>query len=246
MLLVRSTSICLMTLGMLAAPGMPAGARQSAENLTPSERATIDSGRQVVREEAVRESAWPRVTVRQFIDARPDEATAVFADYGRHASYFPGLRKSVVSRRISARVTEVDYVLEVPLYPDEDYTVRDSLSTLRDGSGYRVDWVKVRARSTREIVGSAVFEPYRNARTGREGTLVTYVNLVTPGQYLAGPFKRRALKQVRETVVALAREVERERATEPALLAAQLAALAAALADAAHAVGHDVPPDAHP
>jgi hypothetical protein len=135
----------------------------------------------------------------------------------------------VISRKIGPTVTEVDYVLEVPLYADEDYTVRDSLSTDDGGASYRVDWVKVRARSTKEIVGSARFEPYRNTRTGRDGTLITYVNLVAPGQFLAGPFKRRALGQVRETVAALVKQIDAERAGDRALLESQVAALIAAL-----------------
>jgi hypothetical protein len=125
-------------------------------------------------------------------------------------------------------VAEVDYVLAVPLFADEHYTVRDSLSV--DSSGaYRVDWVKVRARSTKEIIGHARFEPYRTARSGVSGTLITYANLVTPGQMLAGPLRGRALKQVRETVAALVKQVDAERMTQRELLAAQVAALDAAL-----------------
>jgi hypothetical protein len=159
--------------------------------ITPGERAAIDAGRQAVREERVRTSAWPRVT-------------------------------------------EVDYVLEVPIFADEDYTVRDSISLgVTDGS-YRVDWVKVRARSTKEIVGSVTFEPYRTGDSARTGTLITYENLVSPGQLLAGPLKGRALKQVRETVSALVKQIGDERANQPDLLATQVAALDSALAGSSH------------
>ena len=211
------------------APAVARSALPQPIALNAAERMVVDSGRQIVRQEKVPTSAWPRVSVHQFIDATPLEAAAVFADYARHASYLPGVKRSVITRQIGPTVTEVDYVLEVPLYADESYTVRDSLSTYDDGASYRVDWVKVRARSTKEIAGSARFEPYRNARTVRDGTLITYVNLVTPGQLLAGPFKRRALGQVRETVVALVKQIEAERASDPALLESQVAALIAAL-----------------
>jgi hypothetical protein len=205
------------------------GPLAQASALTEAERGAIDGGRQVVREQNVRSSAWPRVTVYRFIDASPEEAAAVFVDYAAHASYFPGISKSVISRRVSPRVTEVDYVLEVPVFADEDYTVRDSVSTYDGGASYRVDWVKVRARSTKEIVGSARFEPYRNTHTNASGTLVTYDNLVAPGQMLAGPYKGRALKQVRETVTALGRRVEAQRRDAPGALSAQVEALIAAL-----------------
>jgi hypothetical protein len=219
--------------GTAAAFGTAVAAQDSlakAPDLSAEQRAIIDAGRQVVHEERVVASPWPRVTVIQFIDASPREAIAVFADYALHSAYLPGVKKSVISRRISPRVTEVDYVLEVPIFPDEDYTVRDSLSSSDDGASYRVDWVKVRARSTKEIVGTARFEPYRNGATAADGALITYVNLVRPGQRLAGPLKGRALKQVRETVTALARQIEAERKDEPGLLATQMADLATALA----------------
>ncbi len=194
-----------------------------------ADRASIDSGRQILRQERVRNSPWPRVTVHQFIEATPEEAAAVFFDYGRHSTYIPGLERSVIARRITPLVIEVDYVLDVPFFTDEDYTVRDSLSISGDGTSYRVDWVKVRARSTKEIAGSARFEPYRNARTGTDGTLLTYENLVVPGQRLAGPLKGRAIRQVGETATAVARQIESQRTGDRSLLAMQLAALRTAL-----------------
>ena len=201
--------------------------------LTATDRTALESGQQVVREERVPDSPWPRVTVLQLVDASPGEAAAVFVDYDAHSSFLPGVKKSAVSRRIAASVAEVDYVLYVPLFADEHYTVRDSLSRAADGAGYRIDWSKVRARSTKTIVGSVQFDPYRNARTGRDVTLVTYVNLVVPGQRLAGPLKGRALKQVRETVVALGKQIELVRATQPELLAVRVTALAEALSASA-------------
>lgn len=198
-------------------------------SLTGAEVQLIDRGQQVLSQEKIATSAWPRVSVYQFIHAKPEEAAAVFVDYERHASFIPGLDKSVISKRVSPSVAEVDYVLAVPLYADEDYTVRDSLSADSTRTRFRIDWTMVRARSTKQIVGSATFEPHRNARTGEDGTLVSYVNLVSPGQFLAGPFRGRALGQVRETVTALARQVETQRSSDRVLLASQVAALREAL-----------------
>lgn len=215
---------------MLAAALVPMAMQtptQRAPELTVGDRLRIDSGRQVVHEQSVAHSPWPRVTVRQYIGSTPEEAAAVFTDYARHSTFMPGIRKSVVSPSNSPRVVTVDYLLAVPIFRDEDYTVRDSLSV--DGASYQVDWTRVRARSTKEIVGSARFEPYHNARTGRDGTLITYVNLVVPGQMLAGPLKGRALGQVRTTVTALANKIEAAVHGDRALLAAQITMLAAAM-----------------
>ena len=190
-----------------------------------SERVKLDAAAQLVREERVAGSAWPRVTIRQFVAAAPLEAAAVFADYPRHATYLPGVRSASISKQVNGAVAEVDYLLDVPLFPDEAYTVRDSISVTDNGAGYCVDWVMVRARSTRAIRGSARFQPYRNSRSGVDGTLITYENLVTPGQAFAGPLKGRALAQVRQTVTSLVAEIERVRRDQPALLASQTEAL---------------------
>ena len=205
-----------------------------------AELAVLEAGRQVVRNTAVAGSAWPRVTIHQFIATSPAEAAATFADYARHSTYLPGIKRSAISHRVSVAVAEVDYVLEVPVFPDESYTVRDSISSDSSGS-YRVDWRMVRARSTKAIVGSALFRPHRNSRSGIDGTLLTYDNLVIPGQALAGPLKGRALKQVRETVVALVGAIERARRADPELVAAQARALRDALA-----AGNPRAPDAPP
>ena len=198
--------------------------------LTSAERAALESGKQIVREDPSPGAPWPRVTVLQLVEASPREAAAVFADYDLHSTYLPGVKKSAVSRQLSPRVAEVDYLLYVPVFADEHYTVRDSLTRSADGASYRIDWSMVRARSTKSILGHVRFEPYRNPRPGTQVTLVTYVNLVVPGQRLAGPLKGRALKQVRETVIALGKQIELVRAKHPDRVASLAAALDAALA----------------
>jgi hypothetical protein len=208
-----------------------AAATMAQPALSVSDIATIDAGRQLVREERIAGSPWPRVTIRQFVAASPIEAVALFADYPRHPAYLPGIKSASISMQASPTVAEVNYLLDVPLFPDESYTVRDSLSRSADGASYRVDWVMVRARSTKSIVGSARFEPHRNARSGVDGTLLTYDNLVVPGQALAGPLKGRALSQVRQTVTAIVAEIERVRRGEPGLLASQVDAINRALRD---------------
>ena len=226
---MKTTHLFILT-SVVAGLTQPLTAATQTSELNAAERLTIDGGRQVVREENIKNSAWPRVSIQQFVEATPEEAAAVFTDYERQSTYIPGVKKSVISRRVAPAVTEVDYILSVPLFPDEDYTVRDSVSTYNGGASYRVDWTKVRARSTKDIVGSARFDPYRNLRTEKDGTLITYVNFVAPGQFLAGPLKGRAVKQVKKTVIAVVKQIEVGRSSARALLASQIAALVTALA----------------
>ncbi|HKG91647.1 MAG TPA: hypothetical protein VKA84_07150 [Gemmatimonadaceae bacterium] len=203
----------------------PAAAPITAE-LTAEQRRAIDAGEQLFVTREVKGASWPRALVYRFVDATPEEAAAVFTDYERHAAYIPDLKKSVVSRAVDPATFEIDYTLEVPVFSDEDYTVRDRLRqyavaaeppAVTPAAAYRVDWSLVRASSTRSTVGSVRFEPYRNARTGRVGTLMAYDNFVVPGSSMAGVgfVRRQAMKQVQATAQAVAQEVERLRRAQP-------------------------------
>ena len=220
---------CLSAPTFLLVPS-PARAQAGAE-LTSEQRQTLERGGQVFRTWSVPSSSWPRACVYERIAATPEEAAAVFADYERHRRYIPGLKKSRISRVIDPATVEVDYTLDVPLYSDEDYTVRDHLRAVPDSSRYSVEWTLVRASSTKATEGSVRFEPFGADSTAVSQTLMAYCNLVTPGSRLAklGFIKSRALSQVRETAHAVAVQVERERATERALLEEQVRKLREAL-----------------
>lgn len=207
----------------------PVGAQWDFEHLAPIQRAAIDRG-EVVRLTRDRlGSAWPAVSVFLYIDATPEEATAVFIDYGLHSSYIPRVKQSRVSRVVDATTAEVEYAVELPLVSDEEYAVRDHLSADRVG-GFRVEWTLIRATSTKATVGHARFLPHVNARTGRSGTLLEYYTFVTPGSRLAGLtfIKSRAIRQVESTARAIQRKVEMERRV-PGALTDRIAALRASI-----------------
>jgi hypothetical protein len=208
----------------------PSRTQRPAE-LTPAQRRTIDTGGQVFLTEDVRGSPWPRAWVYQFVDATPEEAAAVFADYPLHATYIPNVKKSLIARVIDRATVEVDYALRLPIVRDEEYTVRDRLSAPAAGTRYQIEWTLVRASSVKGTDGYVRFERYWNDKLQRDGTLIEYHNFVRPGSRLGGiPLIRsRALQQVRGTAAAIAAQVERERRSDPALLARQLRALRSAL-----------------
>jgi hypothetical protein len=225
-------------LGPLVAAALIVGAEAAAtqtrgpEELTAAQRRVVDDGGQVFLTEQVAGSAWPRASVYQYVDATPEEATAVFTDYALHTAFIPNVKKSVVARVIDRATMEVDYALRLPIVRDEEYTVRDRVTVAPGDTSYIVAWTLVRATSVKATEGYARFARYWNQRLQRQGTLVEYRNLVTPGSRLAGiPLIRsRALQQVRATVHAIAAQVERERTTDPGLLARQLRSLRSAVA----------------
>ena len=233
---------CCLAIGVLVTAGAQRGRAQAAHELTADQRATIDDGRQVFLTWDVSGSAWPRACVYQHIDAMPEEAAAVFTNYERHLAFIPNLRKARVSRVISPVTAEVDYTLRVPIVADEQYTVRDHLSSYNGGVSYKIEWTLVRATSTKATEGSVRFEPHRSERAQRDGTLMAYCNLVTPGSRLArlSFIRSKAMAQVREAAEAIVAEVERECAGNRALLEGELRALRSALlSELPHAEGPD-------
>jgi hypothetical protein len=208
-------------------------AQWHGSELTAAQRATIDRGESVLLTRERPGSPWPEVTVLLFIDAAPEEATALFVDYELHATYIPSVKRSRISRMLDPVTAEVDYTIDLPIVSDERYTVRDRV-VAEDSGRLRVDWTLIRATTTKATVGFARFAPYANARTGRTGTLLEYTNFVTPGSRLAGLgfIKKRAVRQVEETARAIARAVETER-RKPDAMRPRITALRAALARAA-------------
>src|ERR671938_1177093 len=205
--------------------------RSAYDELSPEQQAVVDSGSQVFFTKKLEGSPWPAAFVYQYVDATPEEAAAVFTDYERHATFVPKLKRSKISRVIDPRTVEVDFELNVPIVKDERHTTRHVLSTYDGGASYRVDWTLVRASSTKANVGHVRFEPYHDERFGKHGTLMAYYNFVTPGSGLAGLgfIKGKGMKQMREATKAIKRQIETERASNPALLAEQLTALRASL-----------------
>lgn len=190
--------------------------------LTSSQQAEVKDGKQVLITEDVAGKPWPKVKVYRLIDATPEEVMAVFCDFSNAKSFVPKLLKSEISNKVSPTVVEVDYGVDVPILPDEFYTVRNTMkSTGKDC--YQVDWKLLRAVQTKDSVGSMRVEPLGDK------TLMAYHNLVVPGSSMAGLLKGKAIEQMRETVTAIGEHAEKQKAQNPAELKKQISALKTAL-----------------
>src|SRR2546430_17552121 len=114
-------------MGMLAVGWMPLGAQRLPSigrpvpytSLTASQRAAIEVGGAVQLLQSLPTSPWPRSIVFEFIDATPEECAAVLTDYDLQSTYTPRLKESHVVQRRSAVETDVAYVVDVPVFPDE-------------------------------------------------------------------------------------------------------------------------------
>jgi hypothetical protein len=197
-------------------------------DLTRDQLDRVERGEPVQVLTPVAESAWPRSTVYQFIAATPEQCAAVLADYALQSSYVPKLKSSRVLK-VEGTETDVEYVVSIPIFPDERSVSRQHVA--RSGDEYRVEWHTVVDPATKGSVttGSATFRPMTNPRTGKTGTLMIHDQAVVPASMFARvPMVRnKAVETSREVAAAIARQVEKEVARDPGRLRAQVAAMQA-------------------
>ena len=200
-----------------AVPALPPGGMDRVERGEAVQVLTEVPGKQ-----------WPRSTVYQFIEATPEQAAAVLSDYELQSTYIPRLNTSrIVKQRGTS--TDVEYVVSIPIYPDERSVSRQRV--VISGDEYRVEWFTV-VDSTKKgsvTVGSATFRPVTNARTGKAGTLMIHDQTVEPASMFARvPMVRnKAIEASKDAAAAIRKQVERERASDAARLEAQVTKLRA-------------------
>jgi hypothetical protein len=207
-------------LALLFAPALMASSL--IEDLDAKQIEEIARGGQVVLLQPVEGHPWPRVRVYQKVDATPEEVAAVFFDYKNAKSYVPKVIKSEISRQVSPCVAEVDYGIDVPILPDEYYTALNTLTAGPDG-GYLVSWSLVRALQTKASEGNLRIERWK------EGAVIRYTNLVTPGSIMAGLLKGTAIDQMRSTVRAIVARVGKQKTEKPESLKEEIRDLESAL-----------------
>jgi hypothetical protein len=191
------------------------------DSLTPDQQNKVQNGQQVVVMQEAQGSPWPKLWVYQRVEATPEESAAVFADFELAQTYVENIKKSKISKRLAKNILEVDYSLSVPVLADEDYTVTDKVTAYDGGASFLVEWNLVKATSTKSSTGYAKFERLGNA------TILAYYNFVVPGAFGSGLVKDRAMKQVRDTVTATGKQIEKERTANRALLDKQIQSLRA-------------------
>lgn len=192
------------------------------EDLNASQLGQIKAGQQLTITEEVEGKPWPKVKIYRIVKATPEETAAVFLDYKNAKQFVPNVIKSDIANQVSPSVAEIDYGIDVPILPDEYYTVRNTLTSSGPGC-YKFHWKLLKAIQTKDSEGTFRAEPFEG------GTIISYHNLVTPGSSMAGLLRGKALSQMKETVEALAARVEKEKASMPEELKRQVAALQKAL-----------------
>lgn len=217
----RGAGVYLMA-GGLSLVNAFAGGGLIVDDLNSSQLGQVKSGQMITITEEVEGKPWPKVKCYRLVKATPEETAAVFFDYKHAKDFVPNVLKSEISLQVSPTIAEVDYGIDVPILPDEYYTVRNTLTT-GGADCYKFHWKLVRAIQTKDSEGTFRAEPFEG------GTIISYHNLVTPGSSMAGLLRGKALSQMKETVEAIATRVEKEKTTMPADLKRQVGALEKAL-----------------
>jgi hypothetical protein len=190
--------------------------------LSSTQVCQVHDGSQVVVTENVDGKPWPRIKVYRLVNASPEQVTAVFFDYESAKSFVPNVIKSEISNKLSPCTMDVDYGLDVPIFPDEFYTVRNNLRLI-DENSYCIDWKLLRSVLTKDSVGNIRIEPWEGK------AVICYQNLVTPASNIAVLLRGKAIEQMKETTQALADRVEKEKTGNLPGIKRQIAALRAAL-----------------
>jgi hypothetical protein len=207
--------------GLVVVPAVqPRAFAQLPPSLTADQRARIERGDAVQILEPA-EDGWPASRIYQVINATPEQSAAVLSDYALQAKYIPRMKSAKVLRQVGPDV-DVEYVIDIPVYPDERSVSRQRV--IRVANGYRIRWNTLVDSTTKASVtnGSATFLPY--TRAGRPATLLIHWQVVQPASMFAKvPFvKSKAIQASVESVEAIRKQVEKEVSSDPQLLKVQM------------------------
>lgn len=197
-------------------------AGEIAAELSAAQLSDLKQGQLIFITKDIPESPWPKVRAYRLIHASPEEVTAVFFNYQNSPQFIPNVKTAHISKQNSANEAEIDYALHVPLMSDEHYRTRNTVSVNPQGM-YRVDWTLLKAMRTKSSVGHMRVEPFES------NALMSYCSTTIPGSSIAFLLKKPAMGQVKDTVEAIAKQVEKEKNTQPQALAKEVILLRAAL-----------------
>ncbi|MEO5969002.1 MAG: hypothetical protein ABIQ95_03675 [Bdellovibrionia bacterium] len=193
--------------------------------LTPEEQASIQNGDLVTVNTPNQdtETTWPKCAAYKRIEATPEEAAAVYADFEIQKDYIRHLKVSHIAQKLSPASFIVDYEIKVPFFfkpfvKVTTYSVKDDLSFDSAANTYVMDWVLSKAGFLKNIVGRATFEPLGT------GTMIAYVNEMSPAGtgMNAGMVVKEIKKGSKEVVEDIASKILSERKNHQEILQKQI------------------------
>ncbi len=173
-------------------------------SLSEKQKASLQEGKEVLVTEKIQESSWPYFHVYCLIKATPLQAAAIFWDVEKAPEYIPHCLRALLHARPSLNVLEVNYELEIPIFPNEFSRVRNTLHAFPHEGAYEISWEILSSRYSKSGRGSFLVLPHER------GTLLCYSNFINPGSLIAPLLRAQAEKKVQETVSVLLHHIEEE------------------------------------
>lgn len=235
--------------------GMQFASASVLDSLSPELRQKVLDGSTISVREKVTGSYWPRFKIFKKINAKAEEATAVFVDFENHKNYFSNqgaLRPNIVESNIlegkcqqqfidlegkgaiCSKSPKIGYFIKLPLGYKDRYTCQEKIEMTQSGA-YSVSW---------DILSSelsyAKNKDLPADRVGSEGsavfedfqgeTILAYSSLVSPIYKFTvdwAPTINNAESGVMGTVDTLAKQIQNEKSRDSKMLDGQLAVLRA-------------------
>jgi hypothetical protein len=147
--------------------------------LTADQKRVLQQGGQLVYFQDVENEIWPRSWAYQRVQATPEEAMAVLADFDRQKEYVHRVANSVSHSTSDPSIKIVDYEMDIPsalkLVFSPHYRVQNHIYYTEAEETYEMDWFLIQATSFKQITGHAWFEPLPDGTT-----LIVYTNFGAP------------------------------------------------------------------
>lgn len=180
--------------------------------LSPKELKALNSKKQILKTEQVKDLPWPRVIIYQRIKASPLEAMAIFFAVDHQKNYIPNLKVSKIIKQPSPEQTHVKYLMEMP-WPisDSKYIHGHTLSSPSKDE-YKVQWWMIESNATDKAQGYAHFIKHD------EETIMKYSSLVVPKSIVANLIESTMLKDVSKTMKITKDEIERVKNNDNTLM----------------------------
>lgn len=174
------------------------------EELSPADRAKLETGVNVLTTEEVEGATWPVVRIYRKVKATPQGVTDLFLDYENANTFIDNLESAKVERQPDANTKDVRYTVRLPVLFTISYLVRNRYE--KTPEGYTVHWNLLESLFAKSAVGSLRVEPHGDT------AVICYANHVEPATRLVAGLRGHALKEASKTVDAIVKEAERRHA----------------------------------
>jgi len=177
------------------------------EELSPADRAKLESGQNVMATIDKPGAIWPEVRIYRKVKATPQGVTDLFLDYENANTFIDNLESAVVEKQPDANTKDVRYTVRLPVLFTISYLVRNRYE--KTPNGYTVHWNLLESLFAKSAVGSLRVEPHGDT------AVICYANHVEPATRLVAGLRGQALKEASKTVDAIVNEAERRHRSRP-------------------------------